>query len=219
MCDHTFCYTPAVEYLRAMVNDGVLGEIQYFDSVRINLGLVRYDTDVLWDLAPHDLSILDYVLPEGLRPVAVAAHGADPLATGQACIAYLYLHLPGGAIAHVHVNWLSPVKVRMTLIGGEKKMIVWNDLVNDEKIRVYDRGVKVTSPEGVNALKVGYRSGDMWAPKVEATEALKLELGYFVNCINKNEVPINDGLAGLRVVRMLEAGAESLSKKKEMVLA
>lgn len=217
MVDHTFLFTGSVRKIRELTDSGELGKIYYYDSTRVNLGLFQSDVDVLWDLAPHDLSIIDYLV--GKPSEAVVATGESHFNNGLVDVAYMTIYYPDNVIAHINVNWLSPVKVRMTLIGGEKKMIVWNDLVNDEKIRVYDRGVKVTSPEGVNALKVGYRSGDMWAPKVEATEALKLELGYFVNCINKNEVPMNDGLAGLRVVRMLEAGAESLAKKKEMVLA
>lgn len=217
MVDHTFLFTGSVRKIRELTDSGELGKIYYYDSTRVNLGLFQSDVDVLWDLAPHDLSIIDYLV--GKPSEAVVATGESHFNNGLVDVAYMTIYYPDNVIAHINVNWLSPVKVRMTLIGGEKKMIVWNDLVNDEKIRVYDRGVKVTSPEGVNALKVGYRSGDMWAPKVEATEALKLELGYFVQCINKNEVPMNDGLAGLRVVRMLEAGAESLAKKKEMVLA
>jgi predicted dehydrogenase len=217
MVDHTFLFTGSVRKIRELTDAGELGKIYYYDSTRVNLGLFQSDVDVLWDLAPHDLSIIDYLV--GKPSEAVVATGESHFNNGLVDVAYMTIYYPDNVIAHINVNWLSPVKVRMTLIGGEKKMIVWNDLVNDEKIRVYDRGVKVTSPEGVNALKVGYRSGDMWAPKVEATEALKLELGYFVNCINKNEVPMNDGLAGLRVVRMLEAAQESLTKKKEMVLA
>jgi predicted dehydrogenase len=217
MVDHTFLFTGSVRKIRELTEAGELGKIYYYDSTRVNLGLFQSDVDVLWDLAPHDLSIIDYLV--GKPSEAVVATGESHFNNGLVDVAYMTIYYPDNVIAHINVNWLSPVKVRMTLIGGEKKMIVWNDLVNDEKIRVYDRGVKVTSPEGVNALKVGYRSGDMWAPKVEATEALKLELSYFVNCINKNEVPMNDGLAGLRVVRMLEAAAESLVKKKELVLA
>jgi predicted dehydrogenase len=217
MVDHTFLFTGSVRKIRELTDAGELGKIYYYDSTRVNLGLFQSDVDVLWDLAPHDLSIIDYLV--GKPSEAVVATGESHFNNGLVDVAYMTIYYPDNVIAHINVNWLSPVKVRMTLIGGEKKMIVWNDLVNDEKIRVYDRGVKVTSPEGVNALKVGYRSGDMWAPKVEATEALKLELGYFVNCINKNEVPMNDGLAGLRVVRMLEAAQESLTKNNEMVLA
>jgi len=217
MVDHTFLFTGSVRKIRELMDKGELGKIYYYDSTRVNLGLFQHDVDVLWDLAPHDLSIIDYLV--GKPSEAVVATGESHTSNGLVDVAYMTIYYPDNVIAHINVNWLSPVKVRMTLIGGEKKMIVWNDLVNDEKLRVYDRGINVTTQEGVNALKVGYRSGDMWAPKVEATEALKLELGYFVNCINKSEVPINDGLAGLRVVRMLEAAQESLAKKKELVLA
>ncbi len=217
MVDHTFLFTGSVRKIRELMDNGTLGKIYYYDSTRVNLGLFQHDVDVLWDLAPHDLSIIDYLV--GKPSEAVVATGESHTSNGLVDVAYMTIYYPDNVIAHINVNWLSPVKVRMTLIGGEKKMIVWNDLVNDEKLRVYDRGINVTSAEGVNALKVGYRSGDMWAPKIESTEALKAELGYFVNCINKNEVPINDGLAGLRVVRMLEAAQESLAKKREMVLA
>ena len=217
MVDHTFLFTGSVRKIRELMDNGTLGKIYYYDSTRVNLGVFQHDVDVLWDLAPHDLSIIDYLV--GKPSEAVVATGESHTSNGLVDVAYMTIYYPDNVIAHINVNWLSPVKVRMTLIGGEKKMIVWNDLVNDEKLRVYDRGINVTSAEGVNALKVGYRSGDMWAPKIESTEALKAELGYFVNCINKNEVPINDGLAGLRVVRMLEAAQESLAKKREMVLA
>lgn len=215
MVDHTFLFTGSVRKIKQLVDDGTLGKMYYYDSMRVNLGLFQHDVDVLWDLAPHDLSIVDYLV--GKPPEAVIATGQSHL-NGLADVAQMTIYYPDNMIAHVNVNWLSPVKVRMTLIGGEKKMIVWNDLVNDEKVRVYDRGIQVTSQEGVRDLLVGYRSGDMWAPKIEVTEALKLELGYFVSCINDKIVPINDGLAGLRVVRMLEASGESLAKKKELVL-
>jgi predicted dehydrogenase len=216
MVDHTFLFTGSVRKIRQLIDDGTLGKMYYYDSMRVNLGLFQHDVDVLWDLAPHDLSIVDYLV--GKPPEAVVATGESHL-NGLADVAHMTIYYPDNMIAHINVNWLSPVKVRMTLIGGENKMIVWNDLVADEKIRVYDRGINVTTQEGVRDLLVGYRSGDMWAPKIEATEALKAELAYFVNCIDKKLVPINDGLAGLRVVRMLEASQESLSKKREMVLA
>ena len=172
--------------------------------------------NVLWDLAPHDLSIVDYLI--GKEPEAVIATGKHHL-NGLTDVAYLTAYYPDNVIAHINVNWLSPVKVRTTLIGGEKKMVVWNDLEADEKIKVYDRGVNMTGREGVYDLLVSYRSGDMWAPKVEVTEALKAELNYFVECIETGNVPINDGLAGLRVVRMLEAAEESLSRQGEAVYA
>jgi predicted dehydrogenase len=216
MVDHTFLFTGAVRKIRQLIDDNTLGKLYYYDSTRVNLGLFQHDVNVLWDLAPHDLSIVDYLI--GKPPEAVIATGESHL-NGLTDVAYLTAYFPNNVIAHINVNWLSPVKVRTTLIGGEKKMVVWNDLEADEKIKVYDRGVNMTNREGVYDLLVSYRSGDMWAPKVEATEALKAELSYFVDCIDKNEVPLNDGLAGLRVVRMLEAAEESLSRKGEAVYA
>jgi predicted dehydrogenase len=216
MVDHTFLFTGAVRKIKQLVDDNVLGKLYYYDSTRVNLGLFQHDVNVLWDLAPHDLSIVDYLI--GKRPEAIVATGEKHL-NGLTDIAFLTAYYPDNVIAHINVNWLSPVKVRTTLIGGEKKMVVWNDLEADEKIKVYDRGVQMNSREGVYKLLVSYRSGDMWAPKIEATEALKAELMYFTDCIMKGEVPINDGLAGLRVVRMLEAAEESLSRKGEAVYA
>jgi len=216
MVDHTFLFTGAVKKIRELMDSRVLGKLYYYDSTRVNLGLFQHDVDVLWDLAPHDLSIVDYLIGE--RPEAIVATGAKHL-NGLTDVAYMTAYYPDNVIAHINVNWLSPVKVRTTLIGGEKKMVVWNDLEADEKIKVYDRGVNMTSREGVYNMLVSYRSGDMWAPKIEATEALKAELAYFAKCIETGETPINDGLAGLRVVRMLEAAEESLSRKGEAVYA
>ena len=216
MVDHTFLFTGAVKKIRQLIDDNTLGKLYYYDSTRVNLGLFQHDVNVLWDLAPHDLSIVDYLIGE--RPDAIVATGEKHL-NGLTDVAYMTAYYPDNVIAHINVNWLSPVKVRTTLIGGEKKMVVWNDLEVDEKIKVYDRGVNMTSREGVYNLLVSYRSGDMWAPKVEAIEALKAELSYFVDCIHSGEPPINDGLAGLRVVRMLEAAEESLNRKGEAVYA
>jgi predicted dehydrogenase len=216
MVDHTFLFTGAVRKIKQLVDDHTLGKLFYYDSTRVNLGLFQHDVNVLWDLAPHDLAIVDYLIGE--RPEAIVATGEAHL-NGLTDVAFMTAYFPDNVIAHINVNWLSPVKVRTTLIGGEKKMLVWNDLEADEKIKVYDRGVQMNSREGVYDLLVSYRSGDMWAPKIEATEALKAELSYFVSCIKNSEVPINDGLAGLRVVRMLEAAEESLKKKGEAVYA
>jgi predicted dehydrogenase len=216
MVDHTFLFTGAVRKIRELIDDNTLGKLYYYDSTRVNLGLFQHDVNVLWDLAPHDLSIVDYLIGE--RPDAIVATGEKHL-NGLTDVAFMTAYFPDNVIAHINVNWLSPVKVRTTLIGGEKKMVVWNDLEADEKIKVYDRGVNMNSREGVYNLLVSYRSGDMWAPKVEATEALKAELAYFVECIQTGEVPINDGMAGLRVVRMLEAAEESLNRKGEAVYA
>jgi len=169
---------------------------------------------VLWDLAPHDLSILDYLIDK--RPEAVVATGQTHL-NGHEDVAYITLYFPDKIIAHVNVNWLSPVKVRTTFIGGEKKMVVWNDLEADEKIKVYDKGVHITSQQGVYNLLVNYRSGDMWAPRIQPGEALHQELQYFIECISEGKQPFNDGVAGLRVVRMLEAATKSMQKRGELI--
>ena len=216
MVDHTFLFTGAVRKIRQLMDEGAIGKLQYYDSTRVNLGLFQHDIDVLWDLAPHDLSIVDYLI--GQTPEAIVATGA-PHHNGLAYVAFMTAYFPGNVIAHVNVNWLSPVKIRTTLIGGEKKMIVWNDLEADEKIKVYDKGVEITNREGVYDMLVSYRTGDMWSPKVEATEALKAELGYFVECVESGTRPFNDGAAGLRVVRMLEAAETSLQRKGELVYA
>jgi predicted dehydrogenase len=214
MVDHTFLFTGAVKKISQLIEDGALGKLYYYDSTRVNLGLLQHDVNVLWDLAPHDLSIMDYLIKE--TPEAVVATGEKHL-NDYEDVAYMTLYFPGKTIAHINVNWLSPVKVRMTLIGGEKQMVVWNDLVADEKVRVYDRGVKTTTQEGVYKLLVNYRSGDMYAPRLEQVEALAQELKYFVDCITTGQDPINDGRAGLRVVRMLEAATESLSTRGSLV--
>lgn len=214
MVDHTFLFTGAVRKMRELIDDGSLGNLYYYDSTRVNLGLLQHDINVLWDLAPHDLSIMDYLLRA--TPEAVVATGEKHL-NDHEDVAYMTLYFPDKLIAHINVNWLSPVKVRMTLIGGEKKMVVWNDLVADEKLRVYDRGVQTTSQEGVYKLLVNYRSGDMWAPRIEPIEALQQEIRYFVECIETGSDPFNDGRAGLRVVKMLQAASESLTKRGSLV--
>ncbi len=214
MVDHTFLFSGAVRKIRQLVDEGTLGPLYYFDSTRVNLGLFQHDVSVVWDLAPHDLSIMDYII--GSKAEAVVATGGNHL-NGLADMAFITVYFPGNLIAHVNVNWLSPVKVRTTLIGGRDKMLVWNDLEPDEKIRVYDKGVNITSAEGVHELLVSYRTGDVWSPKVDATEALKVELNYFLDCILRNEAPSNDGVAGLRVVRLLEAAEESLKDRGRIV--
>jgi predicted dehydrogenase len=215
MVDHTFLFTGAVKKIRELVDKGALGSLYYFDSTRVNLGLFQHDVSVVWDLAPHDLSIMDHVILD--KPEAVVATGAKHV-NGLADMAFITVYFPGNLIAHVNVNWLSPVKVRMTLIGGKDKMLVWNDLEPDEKIKIYDKGVDITSGQGVYDLLVSYRSGDVWAPRVQQTEALKLELGYFVDCIVNGRTPDNDGAAGLRVVRLLEAAEESLNLRGKAIV-
>ena len=214
MVDHTFLFTGAVRKIQELIQAGELGNLYYYDSMRINLGLFQHDVNIIWDLAPHDLSIMDYLIGEA--PEAIVATGEKHL-NGQEDIVYITIYFPRNIIAHVNVNWLSPVKVRPTLIGGEKKLLVWNDLEADEKVKVYDKGVHVSNGEGLYDVLVSYRTGDMWAPQVERTEALKVELGYFLDCISKNEIPINDGLAGLRVVKLLEAADKSLKQRGALV--
>jgi len=214
MVDHTSLFTGAVKKIRELVEEGALGKLYYYDSTRVNLGLFQHDINVIWDLAPHDLSIMDYLIKE--TPEAIVATGQTHL-NGFEDVAFMTLYFPDKVIAHINVNWLSPVKVRTTLIGGEKKMLVWNDLEADEKIKIYDRGVQITNRQGLYDLLVNYRSGDMWAPQLEQVEALRQELAYFVDCISNDQTPTNDGRAGLRVVKMLEAANESLRHRGALV--
>lgn len=209
MVDHTFVYTSAVKKIRELTQGGDLGEIYYYDSVRINLGLFQHDVNVLWDLAVHDLSIMDYVLAR--TPVSVSATGLAHVAGQPENIAYMTMFFDGRLIAHVHVNWLAPVKVRRTLLGGSRRMIVFDDLEASEKIKVYDRGISVNpSAENVYQMLVGYRAGDMWAPQLPLAEALQTEAKHFIECIDQRKTPTTDGHAGLRVVRMLEAATQSM---------
>jgi predicted dehydrogenase len=214
MVDHTFLFTGAVKRIGQLIEEGALGNLYYYDSTRVNLGLFQHDVNVLWDLAPHDLSIMDHLIKT--NPEAVVATGQGHL-NGHEDVAFMTLYFPEKIIAHINVNWLSPVKVRTTLIGGEKRMIVWNDLEADEKVKIYDKGVKITSREGVYELLVSYRSGDMWSPQLEQVEALRQELSYLVDCITAGKEPFNNGSAGLRVVRMLEAANESMNRKGAFV--
>lgn len=214
MVDHTFLFTGAVKKISQLLNEGTLGRLYYYDSTRVNLGLFQHDINVLWDLAPHDLSIMDHLIHA--TPEAIVATGQNHLNCHED-VAFITLYFPDNVIAHINVNWLSPVKVRTTLIGGEKRMLVWNDLEADEKLKVYDKGVKMNSREGVYDLLVSYRSGDMWAPQLEQVEALRHELSYFVDCISSGQDPHNDGHAGLRVVKILEAATESLKNKGALV--
>jgi len=207
MCDHTYCYTPAVRKARELARLGALGTIQYFDSVRINLGLVQRDIDVFWDLGPHDLSILDFVLPDGCRPEAVAAQGVDPIGAGHACIGYLTLRLSGGGIAHIHVNWLSPTKVRTTILGGSKRIVVWDDLNPTQRVSIYDKGVHLNGSADSEARRealVSYRTGDLVAPALREVEALHGALREFGSAIREGRRPLTDGAAGRRVLKILE---------------
>jgi predicted dehydrogenase len=215
MVDHTFLFSGAVRKMKEIVDAGMLGPLYYFDSTRVNLGLFQHDVSVIWDLAPHDLSIMDHLIAE--KPEAVVATGGTHL-NSHADMAFITVYFPGSIIAHVNVNWLSPVKVRTTLIGGKDHMLVWNDLEADEKIKIYDKGVQISGGEGVYDLLVSYRSGDVRSPKCDQTEALKVELDYFIDCILNDRTPTNDGAAGLRVVKLLEAADQSLRDRGRLVI-
>ncbi|WP_433181523.1 Gfo/Idh/MocA family protein [Actinoallomurus sp. CA-150999] len=211
MCDHTYCYTPAVRRIRELIHGGELGDVQFVDSVRINLGLVQSDIDVLWDLAPHDLSILDFVLPE--RIAAVAAHASDPIDAGRACVAHLTLWLTSGAMAHVHVNWLSPTKIRTTVIGGSRRTVVWDDLDPLRRVSVHDRGVDRV-PQGPDQRRealISYRLGDIHVPALPEQEALRGVMAEFAAAINESRPALTDGRAGLRVITLLEAASRSIA--------
>jgi len=214
MVDHTFIFSGAVKKMKEIIDNDMLGNIYYYDSTRVNLGLFQNDVNVIWDLAPHDFSIMDYLIMEKLE--AVSACGQAHV-NGFEDTAYITAYFSNKIIAHFNTNWLSPVKLRTTLVGGERRMLVWNDLEADEKLKVYDKGITTKNTEGRHKMLVSYRSGDVWMPKVEQTEALKAETEHFVECIVKNETPINDGLAGLRVVKMLTACDESLKQQGGMV--
>lgn len=212
MCDHTYCFTPTVERMASMVAGGELGEVHYIDAVRVNLGLVQPDVDVFWDLAPHDLSILDAVLPGGLNPTSVAAFGADPLGVGRSCMGYLVLSFANGGIAHVHVNWMSPTKVRTVVVGGSQRTLVWDDLDPTQRLRSYDRGIDlldVSNPDVRRDALVRYRSGDMVAPALAEREALAGVVGEFAASIREQRAPRTDGQSGLRVLRILDAADRS----------
>jgi predicted dehydrogenase len=214
MCDHTYCYTPVVRRIRDLIRDGEIGDIQYVDSVRINLGLVQPDIDVLWDLAPHDLSILDFVLPDDVTPVAVAAHTVDPIDNGCACLGYLSVWLSNGALAHIHVNWLSPTKIRTALFGGSRRTIVWDDMNPAARLMLHDRGVDriprgQLAPDDRRQALISYRLGDIQVPALPEQEALPAVLAEFASAIAERRAPLTDARAGIRVLKLLEAATRS----------
>ena len=216
LVDHTFVFTGAVRKIRDVIGDESFGELQYYDSTRVNLGLFQHDVNVMWDLAVHDLSIMDFVI--GVNPVAVSATGLSHVRAQPANVAFMTLFFDRDIIAHVNVNWLSPVKIRRTLVGGSKRMIVYDDLETSEKVKIYDKGITVTeTPDDLRKLLISYRTGDLWSPKVNETEALKLEVAHFRNCIDGSEKPITPGERGLAIVRMLEAADKSMQRRGEPV--
>lgn len=216
MVDHTFLFTGAVRKMKEIIDKGELGTIYYYDSTRINLGLFQHDVNVIWDLAPHDFSIMNYLIKD--KPSAIVACGQCNIDDyDKENLAYITVFFNSNMIAHFNVNWLSPIKVRNTIIGGEKKMLLWDDMLTDEKIRVYDKGIEVKSVEGIYDLLVSYRSSDMWSPKVDQTEALSLECKYFIDCIKNGKKPFNDGETGMQVVKMLEACDLSIKNSCKMI--
>jgi predicted dehydrogenase len=216
MVDHTFVYTGAVRKIAETIQSGAMGELLYYDSMRINLGLFQHDVDVMWDLAVHDLSIMQHLLPDW--PTAITATGMTHVAGGVENVAYITAFYPNNLIAHINVNWLSPVKVRRTLIAGTKQMIVYDDVEASEKVKIYDRGITVTnSPEDTYEILVSYRTGDMHSPKLDATEALAVEARHFADCIEQGKRPITDGYAALQVVRSLEAATLSIRERGRLV--
>ena len=211
MVDHTFLYTSAVRKIKDLIDQGSLGQLYYYDSVRVNLGIFQHDVNVLWDLAVHDLSIMDFVL--GRTPTMIAATGIASVPGQPESLAYLTCFFEDNLIAHFHVNWLAPVKIRRTLIGGSEKMIAWDDMELSEKLKIFDKGITLNNgPEGVYQLQVGYRAGDMWAPHLPNVEALQVEARHFLECIEHVRQPISDGQSGLRVVRILEAASQSMEQ-------
>ncbi|MBE9209039.1 Gfo/Idh/MocA family oxidoreductase [Nostoc sp. LEGE 06077] len=216
MVDHTFVYTGAVRKMHDLIATNSLGDIYYYDSVRVNLGLFQHDVNVIWDLAVHDLSIMNYVLPS--QPYAVSATGVSHVPGEPENIAYLTLFFENNLIAHINVNWLAPVKIRRTLIGGSQRMIVYDDLEPSEKVKIYDKGITVNgNAESLYQMLIGYRTGDMWSPKLDMTEALRSEGLHFIDCITKSDRPLTGGEAGLQVVKILEAATQSLKKQGQLI--
>ena len=222
MCDHTYCYTPAVQRIRQLVRGRKIGDIQFVDSIRVNLGLVQPDVDVLWDLAPHDLSILDFVLPEDVVPVKIAAHSSDPVDAGRACLAHLSVWLSNGALAHLHVNWLSPTKIRTMVFGGSRRTIVLDDMKPPSRLAVHDRGVDRVprdslGPDERRKTLVSYRTGDVWVPALPEQEALLSVMTEFATAITKGRPPLTDAAMGLRVLRLLEAASLSAEQDGQAI--
>jgi predicted dehydrogenase len=208
MVDHTFIYTGAVRSIHGLIEDGKVGDIYYYDSIRVNLGLFQKDVNVIWDLAAHDFAILDFLVKS--KPVAISASAAAFLPNSQENMAHLSVYFDNGAMAHLNVNWMAPVKVRQTLIGGSQRMVIYDDMQNSEKVKIYDRGVDLA--DGGDSLRdklVSYRMGEMWAPAISTKEALITEIEQFFDSIEGASRSPSDGESGLRVVEMLAAATRS----------
>lgn len=217
MVDHTFLYTPAVQKIRELLHKKELGNVYYYDSTRSSLGLFQSDVNVIWDLAVHDISIIHYILEE--KPVAVSATGSCHVVGSPENMAHITLFFDNACVAHISVNWLSPIKIRQTFIGGSKKMIVYDDLEPTEKIKVYDKGITVDGPsDNAHQFRIGYRAGDMWAPHVSPKEALQIEVEHFIDCVRSGTLPISSGMSGLRVIEILEAASRSIAEQGKPVL-
>ena len=216
MVDHTFIYTGAVQTIKKYIDNGDLGDLYYFDSVRVNLGLFQHDVNVIWDLAPHDVSIMEYLLNR--NPKAISATGVAHFGGNIENIAYISTYYDDNIMGHIHVNWLAPVKVRKTLISGSKKMIIYDDMEPSEKVKIYDKGVDISEDkEQIYNTLIQYRTGDMLAPQIDLTEALKKVSSEFYNAINENRAPLTDGESGLRVVKILEAANKSIRSNGQVV--
>jgi len=219
MVDHTFLFTGAVQKMKELIDSGELGQILFYDSTRVNLGLFQRDVNVVWDLAPHDFSIMTFLLRD--TPAAVSAQGVSHYNGDFEDVAYITVYFDNThLIAHFHVNWLSPVKVRRTIISGNRKMLLWDDVLADEKVKVYDRGVELkiqTSEEKEHEMLISYRIGDVYIPQLDGTEALKKEIEYLLDCLEKGLEPVNNGQAGLMVVKLLEAANKSISHRGQVV--
>jgi predicted dehydrogenase len=215
MVDHTFLFSSSVQKIKELIDDEILGNLYYFDSIRVNMGPFRQDTNVIWDLAPHDFSIIDYLIED--KPVAISTNGTSLFNNGLEDIGYITLYFPNNLIAHLNLNWLSPVKVRTTFIGGDRKMLVWDDMNADEKIKIYDKSVVLGNRDGLYNLLLSARSGDTWSPKIDPHEALRVEVDHFVECILHDKTPVSDAYTGLRIVKLLEASSDSLKNGGKVV--
>ena len=215
MVDHTFLFSSSVRKIKELIDDEVLGKLYYFDSIRVNMGPFRHDTNVIWDLAPHDFSIIDYLIED--KPVAVSTNGTSLFGNGLEDIGYITIYFPNNLIAHLNLNWLSPIKVRTTFIGGDRKMLVWDDMSTDEKVKIYDKSVVLGNRDGLYNSVLSSRSGDTWSPKIASHEALQVEVDHFVECMLHDKTPVSDAYTGWRVVKLLEAASDSLKKGGKVV--